>query len=138
MTVKVNEIVTLDNDQMLHLTTVNLCLTPGVSGERQSVITERRPSRFEIYGNTRCIPLDRVDSSSTVPKNNLPGLSIHHQGEYQDYLNRPTTTNIVNSEQPPSDDSLFGAHRFYTSPVERRETLETKIENISTKLIVDM
>ena len=90
---------------------------PGVSGEGQSVITERRPSRFDIYGNIRRIPLNRVDSSSTVPENNLPGLSIHHQGEYQDYvnrrLNRPTPANIVtntsseNNEQPPSYESLL-------------------------------
>jgi hypothetical protein len=121
---------------------------PGVSNENQSVITERRPSRFDIYGNTRRIPLDRVDNPSTVPENNLPGLSIHNQSEYQDYLNRrvnhPTAAAIVNNtssannEHPPSYESLFGARRFYTSPAERRETLETKLENLSTKLIVDM
>ena len=113
---------------------------PGVSSERQSVITERRPSRFDIYGNTRRIPLDRVNSSSTMPENNLPGLSIYHQGEYQDYLNRrlnrPTPADIVtntssaNNEQLPSYESLFGARRFYTSPAERGETLETKLENL--------
>jgi hypothetical protein len=121
---------------------------PGVSNDNQSVITERRPSRFDRYGNTRRIPLDRVDSSSTVPENNLPGLSIHNQNEYQDYLNRqlnrPTPAAIVNNtssannEQPPSYESIFGARRFYTSPAARRETLETKLENLSTKLIVDI
>ena len=74
--------------------------------------------------------------------NNLTGLHIHHQGEYHTYLNcqlnRPSTTNTDNSEQPPSYESLFGARRFYTSPTERRETIETKLENLSTKFIVDM
>jgi hypothetical protein len=145
--VKVNGTVTLADDQMLYLTTGNVPV-PGVSGDRQSVTTERRPSRFEIYGNTRRIPLDRVDSSSTVPKNNLQGLSIHNQNEYQDYLNRQlnrqtpaavvNNTSSVNNEQPPSYESLFEARRFYTSPAERRETLETKLENLSTKLIVDI
>jgi hypothetical protein len=74
-----------------------------------------------------------------MPENNLPGLRIHQQGEYQDYLNRrlnrPTPADIVtntssaNNEKLPSYESLFGARRFYTSPAERRETLETKLEN---------
>jgi hypothetical protein len=121
---------------------------PGVSTDNQSVITDRQPSRFDRYGNTRRIPLDRIDNSSTVPDNNLPGLSIHNQNEYQDYLNRqlnrPTPAAIVNNtsstsnEQPPSYESIFGARRFYTSPAANRETLETKLENLSTKLIVDI
>ena len=121
---------------------------PGGSNDNQSVITEQRPSRFDRYNNILRIPLDRTDSSSTVPENNLPGLSIHNQSEYQDYLNRqlnrPTPAAIVNNtssandEQPPSYDSIFGARRFYTSPAARRETLETKLENLSTKLIVDI
>jgi hypothetical protein len=31
---------------------------PSVSSERQSAVTGQRPSRFEIYGNTRRIPHD--------------------------------------------------------------------------------
>ena len=54
---------------------------PGGSNDNQSVITEQRPSRFDRYGNTRRIPLDRMDSSSTVPESKLPGLSIHNPGE---------------------------------------------------------
>ena len=71
-----------------------------------------------------------------------------NQSEYQDYLNRqlnrPTpaaivnTTSPANNDQPPSYESIFGARRFYTSPAARRETLETKLENLSTKLIVDI
>jgi hypothetical protein len=91
----------------------------SVSGERQSVVTERRPSRFEIYGNTRRIALDRVDGSSTVTDSNLPGLNIHPS--YQTYLNRqlnrPSTTNTVNGKQPPSYEFFFfGSRQFFTSP----------------------
>jgi hypothetical protein len=130
---------------------------PSVSSERQSAVTGQRPSRFEIYGNTRRIPLDRVDIPSTLADSNSPNLHVHDQSEYNTYLNRqvnrPSTsaqaaTNILSTSrqstsepiipnQPPSYESLFGSRKFFTSPIEKRETLETELEKLSRKLITD-
>jgi hypothetical protein len=138
---------------------------PSVSSERPSAVTGQRSSRFEIYGNTRRIPLERIDIPSTVADSNSPNLHVHDQSEFDTYLNRqlnrPSTTaqaatNIpstsrqeaseqINSNQPsiinpqpPSYESLFGARKFSTSAAEKRETLETELEKLSRKLITDM
>ena len=138
---------------------------PSVSSERPSAFTGQRPSRFEIFGNTRRIPLERIDIPSTVADSNSPDLHVHDQSEFDTYLNRqlnrPSTTaqaatNIpstsrqeaseqINSNQPsiinpqpPSYESLFGARKFSTSAAEKRETLETELEKLSRKLITDM
>ena len=138
---------------------------PSVSSERPSAVTGQRSSRFEIYGNTRRIPLERIDIPSTVADSNSPNLHVHDQSEFNTYLNRqinrPFTssqaaTNIpstsrqeaseqINSNQPsiinpqpPSYESLFGARKFSTSAAEKRETLETELEKLSRKLITDM
>ena len=131
---------------------------PGVSSERPSAVTGQRPSRFEIYGITRRIPLERIDIPFTMTDSNSPNLQVHNQSEFNTYLNRqinqPSTssqaaTNLpstsrqsaseqIISNQPPSYESLFGARRFSTSPAEKRETLETELEKLSRKLITDM
>jgi hypothetical protein len=129
---------------------------PSVSSERPSAVTGQRPSRFEIYGNTHRIPLERIDIPFTVADSNSPNLHVHDQSEFNTYLNRQVqrpstsaTTNIpstsrqstseqIISNQPPSYESLFGARKFSTSPAEKRETLETELEKLSRKLITDM
>ena len=131
---------------------------PGVSSVRPSAVTVQRPSRFEIYGNTRRIPLERIDIPFTVANRNSLNLHVHDQSKFNTYLNRqsnrPSTTaqaatNIpstsrqsaseqIISNQPPSYESLFGARKFSTSPAEKRETLETELEKLSRKLITDM
>ena len=131
---------------------------PSVSSERPSAVTGQRPSRFEIYGITRRIPLERIDIPFTMTDSNSPNLQVHNQSEFNTYLNRqinqPSTssqaaTNLpstsrqsaseqIISNQPPSYESLFGARKFSTSAAEKRETLETELEKLSRKLITDM
>ena len=131
---------------------------PGVSSERPSAVTGQRPSRFEIYGNTRRIPLERIDIPFTVANSNSPNIHVHDQSEFNTYLNRqinrPFTssqaaTNIpstsrqstskqIIANQPPSYESLFGTRKFSTSLAGKRETLETELEKLSRKLIIDM
>jgi hypothetical protein len=131
---------------------------PGVSSERPSAVTGQRPSRFEIYGNTRRIPLERIDIPFTVANSNSPNLHVHDQSEFNTYLNRqinqpstssqaatnlPSTSHQSTSEQiianqPPSYESLFGTRKFSTSLAGKRETLETELEKLSRKLIIDM
>ena len=138
---------------------------PSVNSERPSAVTGQRPSRFEIYGITRRIPLERIDSPFTMTDSNSPNLQIHNQSEFNTYLNRqrnqPSTssqaaTNLpstsrqsaseqinsnqpsITNPQPPSYESLFGARKFSTSAAEKRETLETELEKLSRKLITDM
>jgi hypothetical protein len=137
---------------------------PGVSCETPSAVTGQRPSRFEIYGITRRIPLERIDIPVTVADSNSQNLHVHDQSEFNTYLNRqvqrpstsaqaatniPSTSRQSTSEQiiasqPPSYESLLPCHeaivarKFSTSPAEKRETLETELEKLSRKLITDM
>ena len=138
---------------------------PSVSSERPSAVIGQRPSRFEIYGITRRITLERIDIPSTVVDINSPNLHVHDQSEFNTYLNRqinqpstssqaatniPSTSRQASSEQiisnqpsiinpqPPSYESLFGARKFSTSAADKRETLETELEKLSRKLITDM
>ena len=58
---------------------------PSVNSERPSAVTGQRPSRFEIYGITRRIPLERIDSPFTMTDSNSPNLQVHNQSEFNTY-----------------------------------------------------
>ena len=89
---------------------------------------------------------------------NSPNLHVHDQSEYNTYLNRQvnqpstspqavtnipstsrqSTSELIISNQPPSYESLFKSRKFFTSPAENQEPLETELEKLSGKLITDM